>query len=214
VKVNDFNVWIAKQISVSPEEAKRYVLHMSVGMGFGVVAAIIGEHMVATILFLAVPATLLLKVWLDRRRDFESRLDARLKYTNTDIKAVIAPFETLINQYNGVIVAAHSYGSAGPIVVFRAPFAIAQWLHLIVSSTGLGRTDITYIWGLSARFDAHCPDRFVWRLEANDRRFDISGEHFAFDSVKFAADFEVIAAELAKLIEAANADTALATLAQ
>lgn len=198
-------------MGVSPIEATRYGLHMSVGMGFGVVAAIIGEHMVATMLFLVVPATLLLKVWRDRRRDFESRLDARLKYTNTDIKAVAAPFETLINQHNGVIVAAHSYGNAGPIVVFRAPFTIAQWLYQIVRTTGFGRTDITYIWGLSARFDEHCPDRFVWRLEANDRRFDINGEHFAFDSVKFAADFEVIAAELAKLIEA---DTALATLAK
>lgn len=207
----DFNVWMAKQISVSPDVAKRYVLHMSVGMGFGVVAAIIGEHMVATMLFLIVPATPLLKVWRDRRKDFKSRLDARLKYTKTDIKAVTAPFETLINQHKGVIVAAHSYGSAGPIVVIRAPFAIAQWLYQIVRSTGFGRTDITYIWGLSARFDEHCPDRFIWRLEANDRRFDINGEHFAFDSVRFAADFEVIAAELAKLIEA---DTALATLAQ
>ena len=198
-------------MGVSPIEAKRYVLHLSVGMGFGVLAAIIGEHIVATMLFLVVPATLLLKVWRDRSRDFESRLDARLKYTNTDIKAVAAPFETLINQHNGVIVAAHSYGNAGPIVVFRAPFAIAQWLYQIVRTTGFGRTDITYIWGLSAVFDENCPDRFVWRLEANDRRFDINGEHFAFDSVKFAADFEVIAAELAKLIEA---DTALATLAK
>ena len=118
MKVTEFHVLIGKYLVVCPTYVVRYVLHMSVGMGFAVVATIIGEHMVATMLLLAVPATLLLKVWLDRRRDFESRLDACLKYTKTDIKAVAAPFETLLHQHNGVIVAAHSYGSAGPIVVF------------------------------------------------------------------------------------------------
>ena len=202
MNVTEFDVLIGKYLGVCPTDARRYVLHVYVGMGFGVVASILGEHGVATLLLIAAPTTALFRVWLTRRRDFESNLAARRQYENTDIKALAAPFETLLNQHNGVIVTAHTYGIAGPIIVFRAPIQIAQWLNQIVSTTRFGRTKITYFWGLSASFDPHCNDRFVWRLETNDYRFDIKNDRFAFDAVKFAADFEAIAAELAKLIQA------------
>ena len=213
MNVTDFDVLIGKYLGVCPTDARRYVLHVYVGMGFGVVASILGEHGVATLLLIAAPTTALFRVWLAKRRDFESNLAARLQYENTDVKALAAPFETLLNQHNGMIVTAHTYGISGPIIVFRAPFQIAQWLNQIVSTPGFGRTGITYFWGLSASFDSNCNDRFVWRLAANDYRFDKKNDRFAFDAVKLAADFEVIAAELAKLIEA-NDVGVLATLAK
>lgn len=143
-------MWIAKQLGASPHDATRYVRQVSVGIGFAVAAVIFGELKVAFLLSILVLATAHFTLWLATRRELDKRLVARLEYSKMDVKAVAAPFEALLNQHNGTVVTAHTYGSTGPIVVFKAPLLIAQWLNQIVSSTGFGRTDITYIWGLNA----------------------------------------------------------------
>lgn len=188
---------VARTYKVSPAVAKNGLLQLAVGLCFGIVAAMLGEHWVALVLFIIAPAIAKFTIL----RGQLAQLSTVDEFYKTNIKAVAAPFEILLNEHDGALLSAHTYGSSGPLVNFKAPTQIARYLDEILRCKNQGKpSEITYIWKVTASFSDADPKRFVWCLASHDRRLDALGEHFAFDAEKLTDDFKFMAMGVEKLI--------------
>ena len=188
---------VARSYKVSPTVAKNCLLQLTVGLCFGIIVAMLGEHWVALLLFFIAPAIARLTIL----RGQLARNNPFVEFYKTNIKAAAAPFEMLLNEHDGAVLTTHMFGSSGPIVNFKAPTQIARYLDQILRRNYQGKSsDITYIWKVSASFSDADPERFVWCLASHDRRLDALGDHFAFDAAKLTDDFKSMAIGVEKLI--------------
>lgn len=188
---------IAKAYKVSPAVAKNGLLQLAVGLCFGIVAAMLGEHWVALMLFIVAPMIAKFTILRGQLAQL-SVLDAFYK---TNMEQVAAPFENLLNEHDGALLTAHTYGISGPLVNFKAPTQIARCLDEILRVNYRGEpSEITYVWKVTASFSDTDPERFVWCLGSHDRRLDALGDHFAFDAAKLTDDFKFMAMGVEKLI--------------
>ena len=157
----------------------------------------LGEHWLALMLFIAAPVIAKFTIL----RGQLAQLSVFDAFYKTNMEQVAAPFENLLNEHDGALLTAHTYGISGPLVNFKAPTQIARYLDEILSINYRGEpSEITYVWKVTASFDSADSERFVWCLASHDRRLDALGDHFAFDAAKLTDDFKWMAIRIEKLI--------------